>query len=151
MWPQSARRSIAIGCVWRMPQGRCALLENLRSDCTNFGILSVSSGCNLSIHVIFVCRSSLYSDSLLKTRLVCARVRTHETKSIICRVRLSSDYFTIEKWAGGPDPPVVILILMSVRPYTCARAVLEPSGRAVQTKIEVFRPAQVLYIPSWVI
>ena len=39
----------------------------------------------------------------------------------------------------------------SVRPYTCARAVLEPSGRAVQTKIEVFRPAQVIYIPSWVI
>ena len=40
---------------------------------------------------------------------------------------------------------------MFVRPYTCARAVLEPSGRAVQTKIEVCRPAQVLYIPSWVI
>ena len=43
--------------------------------------------------------------------LVCARVRTHETKSIIRRVRLSGDYFTIEKWAGGADPPVVILII----------------------------------------
>ena len=40
---------------------------------------------------------------------------------------------------------------MFVRKYTCARAVLEPSRRAVQTKIEVCRLAQVLYIPSWVI
>ena len=38
-------------------------------------------------------------------------VRTHETKSIIRRVRLSSDYFTIEKWAGGADSPVVLLII----------------------------------------